>query len=100
MFNGLQAVFGKTISFLYILSIHARVHTQNTHTHTHTHARARARIQGVSGKKSIIWEMRVSVIIKYMQNIVKHNSVILLRCILTLLLSTTYFGCSYEPPSV
>ena len=29
----------------------------------------------------------------------KHNSVILLRFILTLRLSTTSFGSSYEPPS-
>jgi hypothetical protein len=37
--------------------------------------------------------------IKYKQNIFKHKSMTLSRCILTLLLSTTCFGSSYEPSS-
>ena len=44
-------------------------------------------------------DVHCTVIVKYKQNIVKHNSMILLRCILILFLSTTCFGSSYEPSS-
>jgi hypothetical protein len=42
----MQAVFSKTMSFLYLVSVHERVRARaHAHTHTHTHVC----IQGVSG---------------------------------------------------
>jgi len=50
----------------------------------------------VSRQKKIEMSINADNYIKYMQNIVKQNSMILLKCILTLFLSTTCFGYSYE----
>jgi hypothetical protein len=52
-------------------------------------------------KGTFRWDIPVVLyrIIECKQNTVKQNSMILLRCILTLFLSTTYFGSSYGSSS-